>query len=217
MAQRRMFSLSVIDTDAFLDLPTTAQCLYFHLGMHGDDDGFVGSPKKIMRAVGCTESDLKALENEHFIISFESGVVAIRDWKLNNTLKNDRYRPTVYCSERNTLSFDTSGRYFIIENNVEPAWNQNGTELEPQRNLTQRNPTELKQTESRGTEGSAEGGRTNRPTFDEISDYAKSYWRNVDNEILQQFYCHYAKMDWVDDGKTVDWKEKLESWILSPF
>lgn len=80
MAERRMFSKSVIDSDMFLDMPISAQALYFHLGMHGDDDGFVSSPKRIARAVGCNDDDLQILASKNFIIPFESGVIVIRDW-----------------------------------------------------------------------------------------------------------------------------------------
>ena len=160
MAQKRMFSLAVVDTDAFLDLPTSAQALYFHLGMHGDDDGFVASPKRIMRAVGCSEADLKMLVEAHLIFEFDSGVIAIADWRLNNTLKNDRYHETVYSAERSMLATDKSGRYFIRENDMEPTWNQFGTNLEPDwnPNVTQRNPTQRNPTEPNSAEGSA-GGR----------------------------------------------------------
>ena len=115
MAQKRMFSLAVVDTDSFLDMSTSAQALYFHLGMHGDDDGFVSSPKRIIRAVGCTEADLKTLEEAGFVIKFESGVIVIRDWKVHNTLKNDRYHPTVYQEEIHKLKTDKLGRYSILE------------------------------------------------------------------------------------------------------
>lgn len=79
MAKRRMFSLDIVDTDEFLDLPTTAQCLYFHLGMRADDDGFVSSPKKITKMVNCTTEDLKLLTEKGYIIPFESGIVVIKD------------------------------------------------------------------------------------------------------------------------------------------
>ena len=111
MANKRMFSLAVIDTDDFLDLSVPAQCLYFHLGMHGDDDGFVGRPKGIARSVGCSESDLAELERAGFIIRFSSGVIVVRDWKINNTLKNDRYHPTEYQEEYQMLQTSEKGRY----------------------------------------------------------------------------------------------------------
>lgn len=111
MAQRRMFSALVVDTDDFTDMPTGAQALYFHLGMHGDDDGFVSSPNKIMRAAGCRQEDMELLKGKGLVIQFPSGVVVMRDWRINNTLKNDRYHPTIYAEEKNQLITTPSGRY----------------------------------------------------------------------------------------------------------
>lgn len=115
MASKRMFSLAVIDTDDFLDLSVSAQCLYFHLGMHGDDDGFVSRPKGIARAVGCVEADIDELEKAGFIIRFSSGVIVVRDWKINNTLKNDRYHPTEWQAEYQSLQTDERGKYIQTE------------------------------------------------------------------------------------------------------
>lgn len=94
MANRRMFSRDVVETDKFLGMPLTTQALYFHLGMEADDDGFVSSPKKVQRAVGCTEGDLKHLASCGYIIPFESGVVVIADWSVNNWIRPDRKRDT---------------------------------------------------------------------------------------------------------------------------
>lgn len=113
MANKRCFSLSVTDTDNFLDLPTSAQCLYFHLGMHGDDDGFVSSPRKIMKSVGCSESDLDELIKAGLIYRFESGVIVVADWKINNSLQNDRYHPTVYQEEFSQLEIQLNKRYSV--------------------------------------------------------------------------------------------------------
>lgn len=104
MANRRMFSLSVIDTDKFLDMPVSSQLLYFHLGMRADDDGFVSSPKRIARTTNCGDDDLKILATKGYIIPFESGVVVIRHWRQNNQLRSDRYRETVCKNEKATLS-----------------------------------------------------------------------------------------------------------------
>lgn len=131
MAQRRMFSLAVTDTDAFQDMPTSSQALYFHLGMHGDDDGFVGSPKKIARAAGCNADDIKLLITKGFIIPFESGVVVIRDWRVNNTLKNDRYHETLYQAEKALLSVNKAGAYELCES-METTCFQIGTNVEPE-------------------------------------------------------------------------------------
>lgn len=104
MANRRMFSLSVIDTDKFLDMPVSSQLLYFHLGMRADDDGFVSSPKRIARTTNCGDDDLRILATKGYIIPFESGVVVIRHWRQNNQLRSDRYRETVCKNEKAILS-----------------------------------------------------------------------------------------------------------------
>lgn len=99
MAERRMFAKTIIDSDAFLDMPLSTQALYFHLSMRADDDGFINNPKKIQRVVGCADDDLKLLIAKNFIIPFESGIVVIKHWKIHNYIRNDRYKETVYQEE----------------------------------------------------------------------------------------------------------------------
>ena len=106
MAQRRMFSLAVIDTDKFNDMPISARLLYYELGMRADDDGFVSSPKKIVKMIGCTEDDLKLLIAKGFVICFESGVIVITHWKMHNYIRSDRYRKTVFKNERSQLRLE---------------------------------------------------------------------------------------------------------------
>ena len=113
MAKRRMFSLDVVDTDTFLDMPTSTQALYFHLGMRADDDGFVASPRKITTMVNCSNDDLKLLLSKGFIIPFDSGVCLVRDWKINNNIRTDRYKPTQYLTERNTVETTENGAYIL--------------------------------------------------------------------------------------------------------
>lgn len=103
MATRRMFSLDVVNTDLFLDMPVSAQCLYFHLGMRADDDGFIASPKQIMRMATCTQDDMKILVSKGFVIPFETGIVVIRHWKQHNYIQSDRYRKTKYTEEKDRL------------------------------------------------------------------------------------------------------------------
>lgn len=103
MANRRMFSLDVVNTDVFLDMPASSQNLYFHLGMRADDDGFVSSPKTITRLASCGKDDLKILMSKGFVIPFDSGVVVIRHWKQNNYIQSDRYKKTIYQNELKTL------------------------------------------------------------------------------------------------------------------
>ena len=103
MAERRMFSKTIIDSDAFLDMPLSTQALYFHLSMRADDDGFINNPKKIQRMIGCAGDDLKLLVAKNFIIPFDSGVVVIKHWKINNFIRTDRYKETVYQEEKAIL------------------------------------------------------------------------------------------------------------------
>lgn len=123
MAQRRMFSLAVVDTDRFLSLPVGAQCLYFHLGMRADDDGFVSSPRKIMSFVACADDDFMLLVAKGFVIPFQSGVCVIRDWRINNYIQRDRYNPTRYLTEKQTLSIDQTGTYFTEKDRcIQPGY-----------------------------------------------------------------------------------------------
>ena len=113
MAQKRMFSLNVVDTDAFLEMPITSRLLYYELGMRADDDGFVDNWKKILMFTGLKEDDLKVLIAKSFIIPFESGVIVIRHWRLNNYLQNDRKKTTIYQEELSKLKLDYSNVYTL--------------------------------------------------------------------------------------------------------
>ena len=111
MAERRMFAKTIIDSDAFLDMPATTQLLYFHLSMRADDDGFINNPKKIQRMVGCSDDDLKLLLAKSFLLAFESGVVVIKHWKIHNYIQKDRYKPTVYKEEKSMLQTKENNAY----------------------------------------------------------------------------------------------------------
>lgn len=113
MARRRMISLDVIDTDLFIDMPVTSRLLYYELCIRADDDGFVGSPKKIQSIVKCSDDDFKVLITKNFIIPFENGVIVIRDWKVHNYIPKDRYKPTIYQKEMKLLDIDCNGSYSI--------------------------------------------------------------------------------------------------------
>lgn len=130
MAQRRMFSQKVTETDKFLDMGLTAQSLYFHLGMNADDDGFVGNPKSIKRMIGASEDDLKALVEKDYLIVFDDGVVVIKDWLVSNYVKKDRYTPTIYTDDMKLIGLDKNKRYQFVSD-LEPERNQVGTEMSP--------------------------------------------------------------------------------------
>lgn len=154
MAQRRMFSMQIVDTDAFMDMPLSAQALYFHLGMRADDDGFVNNARRIQRLIGAADDDLKLLALKRFILVFDSGIVVIKHWRMLNTIKGDRYKPTLYQDEKATLFLKPDGAYTDRPadgarslapsadppslprqpsgNHSVPGWNQDGTRMEPQ-------------------------------------------------------------------------------------
>lgn len=129
MAERRMFAKTIIDSDAFLDMPMSARLLYYDLSMRADDDGFVNSPKKIMRMVGATQDDLSILALRKFIIPFDNGVVVIKHWRINNYLRNDRYKETVYKEEKALLSIDENGSYTLGIPDVNQVVDQRYTQV----------------------------------------------------------------------------------------
>ena len=114
MAERRMFAKTIIDSDSFLDMPMSTQALYFHLSMRADDEGFVNNPKKIQRVVGATEDDLKLLIAKNFILTFESGVIVIKHWKIHNYIRADRLVKTKYEEERNMITTKDNGAYTFV-------------------------------------------------------------------------------------------------------
>ena len=113
MAERRMFSKTIIDSDAFLDMPLSTQALYFHLSMRADDDGFLNNPKKIMRSIGAGQNELELLIAKKFILCFESGVIVVKHWRLHNYIQKDRYKQTVYTEELSKLKLKDNNVYSL--------------------------------------------------------------------------------------------------------
>jgi DnaD/phage-associated family protein len=129
MAERRMFAKCITESDAFLDMPLSTQALYFHLGMIADDDGFVSSPKKITRSINASEDDLKLLLAKRFILGFESGIIVIKHWKMNNYIRTDRYKETTYLEEKQMLELKENGSYTEMTQNGIPNANQMDTQV----------------------------------------------------------------------------------------
>jgi len=111
MAERRMFSKTIIDSDEFLDMPLSTQSLYFHLAMRADDEGFVNNPKKICRMIGSGQDELKLLVGKRFLLTFESGVVVIKHWLIHNMIRKDRAKETLYHDEKAQISLKENGVY----------------------------------------------------------------------------------------------------------
>lgn len=110
-----MFARQIIDSDAFLDMPSSTQALYFHLGMRADDEGFINNPKKIQRMISASDDDMRILISKNFVIPFETGVCVIKHWKIHNYIRNDRLQDTVYQEERNRLSLKNNNVYSMTD------------------------------------------------------------------------------------------------------
>lgn len=108
-----MFAKTIVLSDAFLDMPLSARCLYFTLGMLADDDGFINSPRSIMRQCGASDDDMRILLARKFVLAFESGVIVIKHWRINNYLRKDRYKETVYTEEYKQLTTEKNGAYTL--------------------------------------------------------------------------------------------------------
>ena len=129
MAERRMFAKTIIDSDAFLDMPISARLLYYDLAMRADDDGFVNSPKKIMRMIGATQDDLSILALRKFIIPFENGIVVIKHWKIHNYIRKDTYNETKYLEQKEQLELDENNSYRIKNNDCNISVDEPSTQV----------------------------------------------------------------------------------------
>ena len=134
MAERRMFTKKITDSDPFTEMPLSAQALYFHLNMNADDDGFLNNPKKIQRSIGASEDDMKLLIAKRFILAFEKGVIVIKHWRMHNLLRKDRYTETQYIEEKDTLLLQQDGSYTEKppELPVATTWQPNGNQAATQ-------------------------------------------------------------------------------------
>lgn len=136
MAERRMFSKSVIGSARFLRMPASSRLLYYDLGMQADDDGIVEA-FAVMRTTGATEDDLRVLASREFIRVLNDDLVSyITDWKRNNLIKKDRYQPSAYHSLLVKIENGTQ---------LEPGWNQSGTQAEPQVSIGEYSVGEVKE------------------------------------------------------------------------
>jgi len=140
MANRRMISKQIVDSDAFLDMPPTSQLLYFHLLIRADDEGFVGNPKKIMREIGIQGDDFKVLVAKRFLITFDSGVVVIKHWLIHNTIRMDRFNETSYQDEKKLITTKENNAYTEVATTGLP----NGNQMEPQVKLSEVNLSKVK-------------------------------------------------------------------------
>ena len=205
MANKRIFSKQIVDSDAFLDMPQSSQLLYFHLSMRADDEGFVGNPKKIMRMIGTGEDDLKVLLAKRFILGFESGVVVIKHWLIHNSIRMDRFNPTAYQEEKKQLFIKDNRSYTLDQEQrdklLATRWQPNGNQMEPQVKLSKVKLSKDKE------EGS---GRFTPPSLEEVQTYCKERENGIN---AQSFIDFYESKGWfIGKNKMKDWKAAIRTW-----
>lgn len=219
MAKRRMFNTEMVDTDAFLNLSVGAKLLYFYFGTHGDDDGFIASPRMLMRAVGCGEEDLALLVSN----PFDSGVIALRDWRLNNDLKNDRYHATIYKEEKATLTLDSNKRYtFMTDTDTSCIQLDSIPETEhsiAEQSIAEQSTAEQSAAEQSTAEPEKEtvcAAKPPRPRFsppgvEEVAAYCTERKNGIDP---QRFVDFYTANGWVQNrNKPIkDWRAAVRLW-----
>jgi hypothetical protein len=201
-----MFAKTIIDSDAFLEMPQSTQLLYFHLAMRADDDGFVNQPKTIMRVVSAKDDDLKILIIKKFIIPFESGVVVIKHWKIHNYIQNDRYKETKYKEEKAALFVDENNAYTLSHNSLPLVSKTDTQEVDPQVRLGK---------DSIGKDSLKDMGTNPTkkfifPTVEEVKEYCQERNNGID---AQHFVDHYTANGWmVGRNKMKDWKASVRTW-----
>ena len=214
MAERRMFSKRIIDSDAFLDMPLSTQALYFHLSMRADDDGFVSNPRRIRTMIGASEDDLKLLIAKRFLLTFESGVVVIKHWRIHNYINPDRYTPTTYVEEKATLTLDDKKAYTEYLHDVVPIVVhdvvQSGDKMCTQVRLGK--VIDRKGKDKENIEGGQAASRSKfvKPSVEEIAAYCAERNNSIDP---QQFFDFYESKGWkVGNQSMKDWKAAVRTW-----
>lgn len=200
MAERRMFAKTIIDSDAFLDMPMSARLLYYDLAMRADDDGFNNSPKKVMRTIGATTDDMNILITRKFIIPFENGVVVIKHWRIHNYIRKDTYNETQYKEQKALLEFDENKAYRIKKDDcllsVDDPLTQDrlGKDRLVKDSIDNIEPTK----------------RFKKPTIEEIQAYCDERNNGIDAE---RFYDYYESKGWkVGKAPMKDWKASVRTW-----
>ena len=207
MANRRMFAKTIIDSDAFIDMPASSQALYFHLAMRADDDGFINNPKAIMRIVGAKDDDIRLLVAKKFIIPFESGVVVIKHWRIHNYIQKDRYTETKYLDEKKQLIINEKNGYSLKQIKLLDDENDNVYILDTQDRLELgKDRLELERDRKKAT-------RFIKPTLDEIKTFIKEYETDIER-YANRFYNFYESKGWkVGKEKMKDWKAAIRGWL----
>ena len=235
MANKRMFTMKIVDSDAFLDMPLSAQCLYFHFNMRADDDGFIGNPKRIMRLLGASEDDLKLLIVKRFLLTFEDGVIVIKHWRMHNTLSKYRYHETQYLDEKSMLRIKENGSYSfdsgepIDDSKLLEAKKDSGEQKEDNRRTNGEQAENKRRTDGEQVETtdldlfldldkgidkekkeSKERKKFVSPSIEKVQQYLDSVGSQVDAEAFVAFYESKGWM--VGKNKMKSWKAAIVTW-----
>lgn len=213
MAERRMFAKKITESDAFLDMPSSTQMLYFHLSMNADDDGFVNNPKKIQRMCGASDDDFKLLIAKSFVILFESGIIVIKHWKMHNYIQSDRYRPTDYVDEKSMLGIKKNKAYTLDESKMYTKCIQDVSVGKDSIGKVSIDKNSIVK-DSKGE--SVRGEKAKRfipPSVEEVEQYCIERSNNID---AQSFIDFYESKGWmIGKNKMKDWKAAVRTWERS--
>lgn len=215
MAERRMFTQKITESDAFLEMPMSAQALYFHLCMNADDDGFVKNPKRINRMMGGNDDDLKILIMKVFLIPYDSGVVVIKHWRMHNLLRQDRYKPSEYVEEKSMLFLKENGAYTLDHSQGQPLlatkWQPNGNQMAPQDSIGKLSIG--KDSIDKVSKGKSKDSKNTPfipPTVEMVREYCEERMNGIDAEEFVDFYTSKGWM--VGKNKMKDWKASVRTW-----
>lgn len=200
-----MFTKKITESDAFLDMPSSTQMLYFHFSMNADDDGFVNNPKKIQKMCGASDDDFKLLIAKSFIILFDSGIIVIKHWKMHNYIQADRYRPTDYLEEKSMLGIKSNKAYTLDVSKMDTECIQNGYIGKVSIGK-----------DSIGKDSEGECVREEKakcfypPTIDEVKQYCEERKNNIDPMAFIDFYSSKGWM--IGKNRMKDWKAAVRTW-----
>ena len=210
MAERRMFTKKITESDAFLDMPSSTQCLYFHLNMSADDDGFVNNPKRIQRLVGASDDDFKLLVAKSFIILFESGIIVIKHWKMHNYIQSDRYKPTDYIEEKSMLGLKKNKSYTLSNNELDTKCIQDVSVGKDRLGKDRLGKDRLNNNIKEVSKDTSEKKIFTPPSVEEVQEYIKSVGSKVDAEAFVAFYESKGWM--IGKNKMKSWKSAIVTW-----
>ena len=215
MANKRMYSKDITDSDPFIEMSSAAQALYFHLNQGADDDGFNNQIQMAMWKAHASIDDLKVLMAKNYIIRFENGVIVIKHWRLHNTLRKDRYTPTNYQEELRQLGIKENGAYTLGCQEV-ASWLPDGCHSIDKGSLVEGSKEEVSIEGNGGgdpppgTPPPSKRQTFKPPSLDEVKEYCEERGKGVD---ANRWYNHYTANGWmVGRAKMKDWKAAVRTW-----